>query len=194
MTVDKLDDVINEGTGKSETSTSATDKNRFIYVDGNIDEDKAKDVIERLLELQTEDPLVEVTMIINGCGGEIYSMFAITDSMDMIYPPVRTICLGTAQSASAFIFLCGEKGKRFMSPHSGLMLHQVSGGTQGTSSDIDVQVNHMRHLQKQMIGEIANRSSLDEDRVKALIDRDCHIDPERAIEFGMCDGIIERLS
>ena len=173
---------------------SNDEKDRFIYLSGSVDEDKAKDVIEKLLELQTADPMEEITMVINSGGGDIYSMFAITDMMDNIYTPIRTICLGTAQSAAAFIFTCGTKGRRFMTKHSSLMIHQVSGGAGGTTKDIDVQVREIKFLQNEMNEEITKRSDLSKNEIEKLIDRDFYIRPQQAIEYGLCDDIIKRIS
>jgi ATP-dependent Clp protease, protease subunit len=175
------------------SSLSLTDKERFIYINGEINEDKAKDVIEKLLELQAADPIEEITVIINSPGGEVYSMFSITDAMDMISAPIRTVCLGTSQSAAAFIFICGTVGRRFMTKHSSLMLHQVSGGVGGTAKDIDVTIKHIKGLQEEMVLEIADRSKLTVEQVKEFIDRDFYIKPHDAIKYGLCEGVLERL-
>ena len=168
-------------------------EDRFIYLTGEINEDKAKEVVERLLELQNIDPLEKITIIINSCGGEIYSMFAITDVMDILYPPIRTICAGTSCSAAAYIFLCGKKGYRFMTKHSSLLIHQVSGGMWGTTKDVNIEIENMKYLQRQMVEEISSKSFLSKEEVEQMIDRDCYIRPEEAIKYGMCDGIIDRL-
>lgn len=173
--------------------TTQSKGNRFVYVNGEINEDKAKETVERLLELQYEDPMTEITMVVNGPGGEIYSMFAVVDAIDIISPPVRTICLGASHSASAFIFICGTEGRRFMSRHSSIMLHQVSGGTFGTVKDMKPQIEHIRELQDKMIEEMALRSNLSKEEVTKLIDRDCHISIEKAMEMGFCDGVITSL-
>jgi len=187
-----IDDMISEAEKKASES-STVDKDRFIYINGEINEDKAKDVIEKLLELQAADPISDITIIINSCGGEVYSMFSITDTMDVITPDIRTVCLGTSQSAAAFIFICGAIGKRYMTKHSSLMIHQVSGGVGGTSKDLDVTVKHIRSLQNDMIEEISNRSKLSIDQVKGFIDRDFYIKPEKAIEYGLCEGVLKML-
>lgn len=178
---------------KKTSGLSSVDKDRFIYLTGDIDEDKARDVIEKLFEMQSADPLEDITLIVNSSGGEVYSMFSITDAMDIITPPIRTVCLGTSQSAAAFIYICGTIGKRFMTRHSSLMIHQVSGGVGGTTKDIDVTVKHIKELQNEMIKEISFRSKLTVDEVKSFIDRDFYISPEQAIEYGLCEGILERL-
>ena len=81
-----------------------------------------------------------------------------------------------------------------MTRHSSLMLHQVSGGMGGTAKDLDVTVRHIKELQGEMIEEIQKRSDLTVDEIRGFIDRDFYIKPDKAIEFGLCDGIIERLN
>ena len=178
----------------SKDSKAPNDKERFIYLSGEVDEEKAKEVAEKLLEFQSKDPLDIITIIINSYGGEAHSMFAIIDMMDIITCPVRTIVVGKAMSAAAFILICGEPGMRSMSRNSQLMIHQVSGGTSGTTRDIEIEVEEHKRMQKQAIQEIVDRSSLTYDNVETLIDRDAYITPEKALEFGFCDEIIRRLS
>jgi ATP-dependent Clp protease protease subunit len=144
--------------------------------------------------MQKVDPLKEITLILDSYGGEIDSMFAIVDMMEIIMPPVRTICLGKAMSAAAIIFLYGQKGRRFMTKHSRLMLHQASSFSSGTVSDIVIDTEEIKFLQEQMIHELVKRCSLKEKDIRNIIDRNTYIRPETAMKNGMCDGIIERLS
>jgi ATP-dependent Clp protease protease subunit len=166
---------------------------RIIYLVGEVNECTAREVVVSLIEMQKDDSLKEITMILDSYGGEIDSMFAIVDMMEIIMPPVRTICLGKAMSAAAIIFLYGQKGRRFMTRHSRLMLHQISSLSNGTVSDIVIDTEEIRFLQEQVIQEISKRCKLKEKDIRNIIDRNAYIRPEKAIEYGMCDGIIERI-
>jgi len=177
----------------SKQQQSASQQDRIIYVVGEINECVARDVVVALLEMQKNDPLKEITMILDSYGGEIDSMFAIVDMMEIIMPPVRTICLGKAMSAAAIIFLYGQKGRRFMTRHSRLMLHQASSFSHGTVSDIVIDTEEIKFLQEQIIQEIMKRSKLKEKEIRSIIDRNTYIRPDKAMEYGMCDGIIQRL-
>lgn len=185
---------IKKDKGKTSGIVGNGDDNRIIVLSGTINESITKEVIERLLELQGKSPMEEITLIIDSYGGDVDSMFAITDLMDIIIPDIKTVCIGKAMSASAFIFICGTKGKRLMTKTSRLMLHQLSGFTYGSLKDMDIQVKEARSLQEEMIKIISERSLLDIDSIKDLMDRDRYIRPDDAIEMGLCDGIITKLS
>ena len=167
---------------------------RCIYLTGPVGEEVSKETICLLLEYQRQDPMREVTIILDSYGGEVDSMYAITDVMELVITPIRTICIGKAMSAAAFIFLSGAKGRRFMTRHSRLMFHQMSTSHWGPVSDILISTNEIRFLQEQMIEDISKRSKLKTDAVRALIDRESYIRPEEAIKMGICDKIIDRLS
>ena len=64
--------------------------NRIIYVDGEIDDEKAKDVIDQLLRLDIQSPK-DITMYINSNGGAVSSGLAIYDTMNMIKSDVSTL-------------------------------------------------------------------------------------------------------
>lgn len=167
---------------------------RCLYLTGEINEQMAKETVCMLLEYQKQDPMRETTIILDSYGGEVDSMFAITDVMEMLVTPVRTICIGKAMSAAACIFICGTKGRRFMTKHSRLMFHQMSSSHWGAVSDIVISTNEIRFLQEQMIEEVVKRSKLKTADVRALIDRETYIRPEEAIKMAMCDGVISKLS
>ncbi|HRR50089.1 MAG TPA: ATP-dependent Clp protease proteolytic subunit [Bacteroidales bacterium] len=167
---------------------------RIIYIVGNLDENLAREVNERLLDYQAEAPLKEITLILDCYGGEVDSMFAVTDMMNIIMSPIRTICIGKAMSAAAFIFINGKKGRRFMTPHSRLMFHQISSWHGGTLADVVIDTEEIKFLQNQMVEEIAMRSKLSSKEVIKLIDRNTYLRPEEAIKLGMCDGLIKRLN
>lgn len=169
------------------------DGSRIIYLSGKIDEDTTRDAVHTLLKLQKEDPLSDIKLIVDSYGGLLDSMFAITDTMNLINPQVVTVCLGKAMSAGAFIFANGEKGRRFMAPHSTLMFHQVSGGTWGTTADVSIDIAEQKRLQRLMTEELANRCNLSTVEVEKLIDRDCFLSPHKAMEIGVCDDIITKL-
>lgn len=182
--------------GKPKEQRSGSEKvnsTRIIYLSGKVDEENAKEVILALLKLQKEDPLKDITMVIDSYGGLIDSMFAITDTMNLIKPEVVTICVGKAMSAGAFIFANGQAGRRMMTPHSTLMFHQVSGASWGTTADVEIDVAEQKRLQNLMVEELSKRCNLSEDEVKKMIDRNNFVAPPKAMEIGICDGIITKL-
>lgn len=167
---------------------------RIVLVQGIVNEELTKKVITKLLKFQSINVIEDVTMIVDSYGGYVDSMFAITDMMDIMTYDVRTICVGKAMSAGAFIFTCGTKGMRFMTRKAQLMYHQIWSCQHGTLSDIDIEVENTKRMQRLLIDELASRSKLSSKQVEKLIDRDAYVYPQQAIKLGLCDGIIERIS
>lgn len=168
-------------------------KGRVILLCSEINDEAAMMVVDGLLQLQSEDPLKDITMVINSPGGDISAMFAITDMMDMISCDIRTVVLGMAASAASFIAACGTPGKRFISKNSKIMVHSVSGGAFGVIHDINIAVDEIKSLQDQMIEEYVNRTKIDREELKNLLERDRYLKPDDAIKMGLVDNIIKSL-
>ena len=114
-------------------------KERVVFVVGPIDDFMANLVVAQLLFLESENPDKDIHLYINSPGGVITSGLSIYDTMKFIKPDVATMCIGQAASMGAFLLSAGTKGKRYSLPHSRIMIHQPSGGTQGQATDIEIQ-------------------------------------------------------
>lgn len=79
---------------------------------------------QSLLYLADRDPEAPIQVYISSAGGSVFSAMAIVDMFDHIAPAVHTSVFGHAESAAAIILGAGEKGKRCVSPHSRVMIHQ----------------------------------------------------------------------
>ncbi len=118
-------------------------KERIIFLGTEINDTVANLVIAQLLFLQSEDPSSDISLYINSPGGSVTAGLAVYDTMQHISPDVSTICVGMAASMGAFLLACGQPGKRFALPNSRVMIHQPSGGFQGTAADIEITANEI---------------------------------------------------
>lgn len=166
---------------------------KLVLLDGEIKAGVGSGVIQSLLELQSIDPINDITMLINSPGGDVNELMAIIDIMNLIHNDIKTVVIGKAMSAGAIIAICGAKGKRFMTANSVMMLHSVSAGTFGHVKDIHIEVEEIKRLNDAMINLIHTKSKLSIKEVKALIDRDRYILPKEAIRLGLIDGICTSL-
>src|SRR5690606_14920792 len=91
--------------------------NRKVFLWGQVDDNTAKHVIDRLLYLELRDPGKEIQLIINSPGGYVTSGFAIYDTMKSLRSPVSTICSGFAASMASILLSAGTRGKRFVMKH-----------------------------------------------------------------------------
>ena len=164
---------------------------RKIFLWGQVDDNSAKHVIDRLmyLNLESHDP---IELIINSPGGYVTSGMAIHDTMEAIEAPVSTICMGFAASMGSILLSAGEKGKRLIYPHAKVMIHQPSGGARGPASDIEIQAQEI--LKTKEIGAriLAENCGQTFERIMKDFNRDYWMNAEESLEYGIVDGIIEK--
>ena len=148
-------------------------------------------VISQLLYLNVKDPSSPIHLYISSPGGSVLDGYGIIDTMNLIEAPVYTYTIGLAASMGALIFLNGVK--RYMLPHSELMLHQPLGGVSGQASDIEITANRIIKMKKDINEMIATKCNLDIEKVEKFIDRDRYFNATEAIEYGLADEIISKI-
>lgn len=165
---------------------------RKIFLWGVVDDNSAKHVIDRLFYLELEKPGEEITLYINSPGGMVTSGFAIHDSMKAITSPVSTVCMGLAASMGSILLSAGTKGKRFVYPYARVMIHQPSGGAQGTTSDIEIatkEILKIKELGAKILSENCNQPY---ERVMKDMNRDYWMNAEESVAYGIVDGILTK--
>lgn len=164
---------------------------RKVFLWGQVDDDSAKHIIDRLFYLDAENPGKEIKFYINSPGGYVTSGFAIYDAMKSISSPVSTICMGLAASMGSILLSAGEKGKRFIFPHGKVMIHQPSGGARGQSSDIEIQAKEIiktKELSAQILAVNCGQSF---EKVMADFNRDWWMDANESLEYGIVDSVFK---
>ena len=169
-------------------------KERIIFLGTAIDDNVANIVIAQLLFLQSEDPSSDISLYINSPGGSVSAGLAIYDTMQHIKPDVSTICVGMAASMGAFLLACGQKGKRFALPNSRVMIHQPSGGFQGTAADIEITANEIIKIRHQLNKILAEKTGQKVDKITSDSDRDFWQSAEEAKKYGLVDKVVEKAS
>ena len=115
---------------------------RKVFLWGQVDDDSAKHVIDRLLYLDLQNDK-EIQFYINSPGGYVTSGFSIYDTLQSLKSPVSTLCTGLAASMGSILLSAGKKGRRFIQPHARVMIHQPSGGARGQASNIEIQAKEI---------------------------------------------------
>lgn len=166
-------------------------KDRIVFIGTPIDDYVANSVIAQLLFLQMQDPKKDISIYINSPGGSVTAGLAIYDTMQFVTCDVTTYCLGMAASMGAVLLCAGTKGKRYALPNSDIMIHQVSGGAQGTASDVERSVEYMYKLKKRLISIIADHTGKDFATVEHDSDRDYYLSAKEAADYGLVDQVVE---
>jgi ATP-dependent Clp protease protease subunit len=169
-------------------------KNRRVFLWGAVDDKSAKDVVARLLFLDSQSH-DDIVLLINSPGGVITSGTAILDAMDAVKSDVVTVVMGQAASMGAVILAYGKKGKRYAWKRSRIMIHQplISGTMYGPASDIQIQAEEMLRIRRELNQLLADASGKTLEQIEADTDRDHFLSSEEAREYGLID-IVQNLS
>jgi ATP-dependent Clp protease, protease subunit len=165
-------------------------KERIIFLGTGIDDNIANVIMAQLIHLEAEDPEKDIQIYINSPGGVVTAALAIYDTMQFIKSKVSTICIGQAASAAAVLLLAGENGKRFILPNARVLLHQPSGGFEGTAMDIEIHTKEMLRIRDSLNRIISNHTGQEVKKVSRDTERDFILTAEQAKEYGIIDEII----
>jgi ATP-dependent Clp protease protease subunit len=163
---------------------------RIIFLGYPINDEVANIITAQMLFLESTDRHRDIQMYINSPGGSVYSGLGVYDTMQYITPDVSTICIGMAASMAAVLLCAGTKGKRTALKHSRIMMHQPSGAIGGQASDIEITVNEIRKIKKNLYDIIANHTGKPVKTVEKDSDRDYWLTSEEAKEYGLVDEVL----
>jgi len=165
---------------------------RIVFLGTPINDQVANVVIAQLLFLEAENPEKDIHVYINCPGGSVYSGLAIYDTIQFLNAPVATICMGMAASMGAFLLASGAEGKRSALPNSRIMIHQPSGGSQGSAADIEIQAKEILYARERLNKLLAEHTGQPIDKISEDVDRDRFMSPQEAEEYGLIDRVIQK--
>jgi len=163
---------------------------RIIFLGTPINDDVANMIIAQLLFLDADNPGRDIYLYINSPGGNVSSGMAIYDTMQFLRSPVATICMGMAASMGSFLLSAGRAGRRSALPHSRIMIHQPSGGAQGTAADIEIQAKEILYLRSQMNQLYSKHTGRQIEQIERDMERDFFMSAEEAKAYGLIDMVI----
>ena len=169
-------------------------RDRVVFLVGPVTDQSANLVVAQLLFLESENPDKDISLYIDSPGGSVYAGLSIYDTMQFIKPDVSTICLGMAASMGAFLLAAGAKGKRFALPNSRIMIHQPSGGTNGTAADIEIQAKEILELRSRLNTILSEHTGQSIEKIAVDTERDNFMSSVQAVEYGIIDGVFRKRS
>lgn len=163
---------------------------RIVFLGAPVDDTVANIIIAQLLFLQAEDPQKDIYLYINSPGGSVYAGLAIYDTLQYMSAPVNTMCMGMAASMAAVLLAAGTKGKRSALPNSRIMIHQPSGGSQGTAADIEIAAKEILYARERLNAILAKHTGQSIEKIAEDVDRDRFLSPQEAKEYGLIDNVV----
>ncbi|EAQ82551.1 ATP-dependent clp protease proteolytic subunit [Blastopirellula marina DSM 3645] len=167
-------------------------ENRIVFLQGEIYDGNANELVMKLLYLQSENRRKPINFYINSPGGSVTATMAIYDTMKVISCPVSTYCVGLAASGGAVLLAGGEAGKRFILPHAKVMIHQPHGGVGGQVSDIEIQADEILKTRDVLNQVLADHCNQPVEKIAKDTDRDFYLDANAAKAYGIVDEILTK--
>ena len=168
-------------------------KDRIVILDTDVNEHSASLIVAQLLFLESQGN-EDINFFINSPGGVVTAGLAIYDTMQFIKPDVSTIVMGQACSMGSLLASSGAPGKRKMLPYARHMIHQPSGGDRGQATDMQIQVEEILKMKKELTGIYVKHNSKGKTfaQFSADMERDKFMSADEALEYGLIDEIVTK--
>ncbi|MFC4613432.1 ClpP family protease [Cellulomonas algicola] len=166
---------------------------RIVFLGTEIDDGVANVVIAQLLHLQSDSAELPIHVYVNSPGGSLTALLAVYDTMQYVRPPVATFCLGQAASAAAVLLAAGTPGQRHVLEHARVLLHQPSGGAEGTAADLEIQAAEIQRQRAQVEQILSRHTGQPVERLRRDTDRDLILTAEQAVAYGLADRVVTTL-
>ena len=167
-------------------------RERVVFLGSAINDQVANLIVAQLLYLNYQDPEKEIQLFIHSPGGVVYAGMAMYDTMQQISAPVSTVAVGLTASFGTILLAGGAPGRRFALANATIHMHQPLGGAQGQASDIQIQANEILRLRQRVEEILVHHTGQTAERIRTDLDRDIYLEPARAQEYGLIDGILDQ--
>nr|WP_204399451.1 ATP-dependent Clp protease proteolytic subunit [Arcanobacterium pluranimalium] len=183
-----------QGFGLGDSIYNRLLKERIIWLGDQVRDENANMICAQLLLLAAEDPDKDIYLYINSPGGSVTAGMAIFDTMEYIKPDVATVGMGLAASMGQFLLSAGAKGKRYITPHTRVLMHQPLGGAGGTATEIRINADLILQMKQELSELNAKHTGKTVEQILEDSDRDHWFTATEAVEYGFADHIITNSS
>lgn len=164
---------------------------RIVYFTGVVNDDTCNTAVAQLLYLASVDER-DISMYINSPGGSVVDGLGLVDTMDYINCDISTLCIGMAASMGSVLLSNGTKGKRFVLPHSRVMIHQVSSSQSGTLADLEIEIEQTRRCKNDVYKILADNTGKSFEEMESLCDRNNWFIGQEAVDLGIADKVLTK--
>lgn len=165
-------------------------KERIIWLGSEVRDENANIICAQMLMLAAEDPTKDIWLYINSPGGSITAGMAIYDTMQLIEPDVATMGLGMCASMGQFLLSSGTKGKRYLTSHARVLMHQPAGGVGGTATDVRINAELIMDMKKTMAELTAEQTGHTVEEIYRDNEYDHWFTAQQALEYGFVDKLV----
>lgn len=164
-------------------------KERIIFIEGEINDEKANLVVSELLYLDSISN-DDINIYINSPGGSITAGMAIYDTMNYVKSDCVTIGIGLCASMAAFLLSSGTRGKRCSLNNTEIMIHEPLGGVNGQATEIKIVAERILKIKKKLNVILSRNTKKSLSKIEKDVERDYYMDSDEALKYGIIDKII----
>ena len=152
-----------------------------IWMKDNFTASTADALRKEIIDISTANPRIPIIVHINSYGGSVDALNMLIDTFNQVPNEIITVCLGTAMSAGAVLLSCGDK--RFVGKHARIMIHEVSAGAIGTTTEISDQLAEIKRMNKVLLTTLSKNTGKSLKEIKSLLKEtpDLYFTPKTAV-------------
>lgn len=161
----------------------------LVFLNGPVTDESAASIVAQIMHIAAEKKNAKISLYINSPGGSVTAGLAIVDAMNLVPNEVETVVIGQACSMGAVILANGSPGSRVALENARIMIHQPSGGVQGTAADIQTSFEEMTRLKEILYRILARKTGQTEEKIAEDCGKDYFLSPDEALEYGLVDSV-----
>jgi len=178
-----------------EDKSNILDNNRILYMSGEITEQRAELIVSKLFQFECTNPTKDILLIIDSYGGSVDSFVAMHDTIRLLRCDVATCCIGKAMSCGQLLLISGQRGKRFITPNSRVMMHEFTLTSHGKLTDVDNTITETKRLQKLVWEDLHMKyTKLNKQKLRDLKSKDAFLNAKECLTVGFVDHIVSSAS
>jgi ATP-dependent Clp protease protease subunit len=167
--------------------------NNIIILPTDIKDSTVQKTISELLYISSQNT-DDIKIFIKSNGGDVDGGFAIINTMRLIKNNCITICVGETSSMGTYILAAGTRGKRFSLPLCRLMIHQICAGAEGNIPMMELQLRETQIYNDMLLRDFSKNIGKSLSFVKSVTKEDNWLSAQEAVEMGIVDKIVKRIS
>jgi ATP-dependent Clp protease, protease subunit len=167
-------------------------KDRILFLSDYIDDRIAGDIVATLLLKNYEDSDEKLSLFINSEGGDIRSIFAIYDMMQLMTCPLETVCVGSAMNEVVLLLAAGDKGSRFATPNAVICCSQLMQEKYYRANLVDAKsiTARIHNDNKRFLTALAKKIGKKLPEVSTKLEQKTFMNAKQAKSFGIIDQIM----
>jgi len=130
---------------------------------------------------------MDIYLFINSPGGSIPAGFTLIDYIERYPLPITTIGTGEVASMAVPVLLAGKK--RYLTPHTMVLLHQYSANISGRKQEIYDKLKCVEKWYNYLLDYISSKSKLSRNKLETIMRNDSWYTTQEALSAGLADGI-----